>query len=351
MTKLNILFFLSAFLCWGQTQISLSSQSKSPDLGAKTNTRPIQTGSTLPAACGAGELFFHSTAESGKNIYGCVGGNVWQPMTGLGQCSVTGSTLTCPGTIVAGDGTAAGEIRVYEKTVSGNDFVSWSAPDSIAATYRLRLPGSAPSAAAPVLVFGTPVDGFADASWQPRLTKSVSTLYFPAARGNGAQGWAAGTGWSVGTGAGAATIAGGGTSPFQTGYLSFPGGVKTYAVLQFVLPSNWDQQTVTARLLWAANDAADATTVKWELSAACGSDGASLLNPSFATPQQTQVTVPYPNDTSFKRITTTFSPLTLTGCAVDNVVYLLLDRDGAADTNSAAVHLFGLRVDFLKGLQ
>jgi hypothetical protein len=333
----------------GQTRIDLGNQGKAPDFGAKAHTRPMQTGSVLPATCSLGELFFNSSANSGQNIYGCTATNIWQVMGGLGQCVVSDSMLTCAGGMVTGDGSRAGEIQLYEKNSSGADYASWMAPDSLMETYRLQMPGSGPGSGQ-ILSFGAPVNGTAAGLWIAEKTKMTDTMFFPAAQKNGAAGWVAGPNWSISGGSNGAAVSGAGVAPFATGYLSFSAGAKTYAVLQVLLPGNWDRQGVAAKLLWAANSAATGSTVTWEIAAQCAADGESLLNPSFPAARQSVVPVPYPADTTSRRITTTFSPLALSGCAPNSMVYLLLDRDGTVDTNLSAVSLFGLQLDIAKGL-
>ena len=63
-----------------QTRIDLRTQASSVvDFGTATFTRPIRTGTALPAACDTGELFFKSNAPAGANVYACVSRNAWAP--------------------------------------------------------------------------------------------------------------------------------------------------------------------------------------------------------------------------------------------------------------------------------
>ena len=67
----------AAGLC-AQTRIDLRTQaSVVVDFGNATFTRPVRTGTVLPAICQTGELFFKSNAPAGANVYGCVGTNIW----------------------------------------------------------------------------------------------------------------------------------------------------------------------------------------------------------------------------------------------------------------------------------
>jgi hypothetical protein len=66
----------------GQTLLDLRTQSKSVDFSAASETRPVKTGTQLPATCSSGALFFLSNAPSGQNLYGCVSANTWALQSG-----------------------------------------------------------------------------------------------------------------------------------------------------------------------------------------------------------------------------------------------------------------------------
>jgi len=68
----------------GQTLVDLKTQAKSIDFSAATSTRPVKVGTTLPASCTMGDLFFDSDAPAGANLYGCVSANTWALETGGG---------------------------------------------------------------------------------------------------------------------------------------------------------------------------------------------------------------------------------------------------------------------------
>ena len=74
----------------GQTLVDLRTQSKSVDFSAAVSTKPMQTGSSLPATCAIGQFFFLTTAPAGSNVYACNAANTWT-VEGNGL-SVTGST-------------------------------------------------------------------------------------------------------------------------------------------------------------------------------------------------------------------------------------------------------------------
>jgi hypothetical protein len=65
-----------------QTQVDLWAQSKSVDFSAAVSTKPVTTGTVLPAICGIGQMFFLSNAPAGQNVYGCTATNTWTVQSG-----------------------------------------------------------------------------------------------------------------------------------------------------------------------------------------------------------------------------------------------------------------------------
>ncbi|MGD0500046.1 MAG: hypothetical protein ABSC23_16600 [Bryobacteraceae bacterium] len=89
---------------WGltaaaQTQIDLRTQGKAIDFTAASSTKPMKAGTTLPATCAAGEMFFQTGASAGANLYGCPATNTWALEGGLSSenCwyDATDNTLKC----------------------------------------------------------------------------------------------------------------------------------------------------------------------------------------------------------------------------------------------------------------
>ncbi len=68
----------------GQTQLDLSTQSKSVNFSGAPFTRPVKTGTVQPATCTVGDLFFNTAAPAGQNLYACVAQNTWALETGGG---------------------------------------------------------------------------------------------------------------------------------------------------------------------------------------------------------------------------------------------------------------------------
>lgn len=84
-----------------QTQVSLRTQTKSADLSAVGPTKPMQTGATLPAACGTGEMFFLTTAAAGSNLYTCAATNAWTEVVSLASVTQgTGTIVTTVGSTI-----------------------------------------------------------------------------------------------------------------------------------------------------------------------------------------------------------------------------------------------------------
>ena len=60
-----------------QTQIDLRTQSKSVDFSAASFTKPLQTGTSLPATCSVGAMFLNTSGPAGQNVYACTAVNTW----------------------------------------------------------------------------------------------------------------------------------------------------------------------------------------------------------------------------------------------------------------------------------
>jgi hypothetical protein len=79
-----------------QTQVDLKTQSKSVDFSAASSTKPFQTGTTLPATCTVGQMFFLTTAPNGLNSYGCSALNTWSQQ----YAGVQSTTIRSSGTLI-----------------------------------------------------------------------------------------------------------------------------------------------------------------------------------------------------------------------------------------------------------
>lgn len=97
------MFLRYAILAWvmagaveSQTLLDLRTQSKSVDFSGANTTKPMKTGTVLPATCGVGEAFFQTNAPAGSNFYLCTAQNSWTLQVGAvgptGPAGPTGPT-------------------------------------------------------------------------------------------------------------------------------------------------------------------------------------------------------------------------------------------------------------------
>jgi hypothetical protein len=118
------------------TTINLGSQGRNPNFSSYPVTLPVTVGTSLPATCILGQLFFNTAAAPGANLYGCIATNAWTlegaaasaavtlNPTSLTFASQTHGTTSAGQTItITNSGTAA--LIISGVTVSGtnkNDF-------------------------------------------------------------------------------------------------------------------------------------------------------------------------------------------------------------------------------------
>jgi hypothetical protein len=92
-TRHSIVLLVSLVIpaAFGQTNttLNLSTQGRNADFANFPFTRPLTQGSSLPSTCQMGQLFFHTAAPIGANIFSCVSPNTW---AGVGS----GYTYTLP---------------------------------------------------------------------------------------------------------------------------------------------------------------------------------------------------------------------------------------------------------------
>lgn len=124
----RIRLFVSAVLMaaalFAQTQVDLRTQGKSVDFSAVSSTRPVKTGTILPASCAVGELFFKSNAAAGQNLYACHAQNSWSltaataqtgQLVDLSVVRLSGASLQIGGSCVI---TAPCNVRIGNTTYS-----------------------------------------------------------------------------------------------------------------------------------------------------------------------------------------------------------------------------------------
>ncbi len=60
-----------------QTQVDLRTQGKSVDFSEAALTKPVRTGTALPATCTPGEAFLKTDAAAGEGLYWCTSADTW----------------------------------------------------------------------------------------------------------------------------------------------------------------------------------------------------------------------------------------------------------------------------------
>ena len=69
----------------GQTLINLATQGRNADFTGQPYTRPMKTGTSLPATCTTGDMYFNIAAPAGLNLYACTATNTWTVETSSGS--------------------------------------------------------------------------------------------------------------------------------------------------------------------------------------------------------------------------------------------------------------------------
>jgi hypothetical protein len=125
--KLLILALAAGSCGYAQTLINLQTQGKAVDFSNSNSTRPVKTGTVLPATCSAGELYFKRDAPPGQNLYGCTASNVWMP---LASGSVAATATPAPNAIPYSDsnGTLDAWMSVSARSFSFSASTTWSVP-------------------------------------------------------------------------------------------------------------------------------------------------------------------------------------------------------------------------------
>ena len=122
-----------------QTQIHLQTQSKAIDFANANSTRPAKTGTTLPAVCGLGEVFFKSNATAGSNLFGCTATNTWTQMSGS-----SGGTIGTLGGDVTGNASSGTVVALRNRSISttapsSGQVLGWN---SIASVWEPQTPAT-----------------------------------------------------------------------------------------------------------------------------------------------------------------------------------------------------------------
>ena len=132
-----------------QTQIDLRTQTRNVDFTAAASTKPLKTGTALPATCAVGDMFFKTDASAGANLYGCPVANSWAVEGGLsGQncwIDTVSQTLRCRdtnGNVYAVVETSAGAVPNQWVTYIDSNGVPHTSQPTAAAVGATADPGS-----------------------------------------------------------------------------------------------------------------------------------------------------------------------------------------------------------------
>jgi hypothetical protein len=106
MTKIVAACIAVSLYASAQTEVDLRTQSKSSDLSAGP-TKTLQIGTTPPANCSVGQVFFSTSAVAGGNIYGCTATNVWSQMDNI-PVGITAPSSCIPGQVFFNTSAPAG---------------------------------------------------------------------------------------------------------------------------------------------------------------------------------------------------------------------------------------------------
>lgn len=89
MKNLLLLLLSAAALC-GQTTINGGRTIIGDwDASSAASSKPGPSGTTLPATCGAGQVYFKTDGSSGHRQYVCDSTNTWRPIAGAGMRSIS----------------------------------------------------------------------------------------------------------------------------------------------------------------------------------------------------------------------------------------------------------------------
>ena len=77
-----------------QTAIDLSTQTRKADFSQFSSTKPVRTGTGVPATCTVGELYFRTDGVAGSNLYGCTAMNVFTLMSGPAAGQLSAGQIT-----------------------------------------------------------------------------------------------------------------------------------------------------------------------------------------------------------------------------------------------------------------
>jgi hypothetical protein len=310
-------------LAFGQTQVDLRTQSKSPDFSTFGPTKPMQVGFALPSTCTAGQMFFNTNVAAGQNVYGCTATNTWNVM------SVIPSGISSAG-IDIGDGTTPGTIRFFPAN-DPNNFVAWQAPATNTAPITYVLPVSPPTAGQ-VLSCAAPVTNAATCSWSngPARTVTNEVWYTAATRIGSSSQCIATTSYGCGN-----------QGPVMDGAI-LRNGQNDYVLFQVNVPATWTGglNLTVFHQLQATNTGTG--TLQLNYATACVHAGSTVLTNSLTFNTATSVTPNYQSGDYTLGKVDTVSPATA-GCGAGDILIIRVDRPSFG-TATDGVLVLGMKI-------
>jgi len=100
--QLAALLWLVVSSISGQTLVDVRTQTKNVDFSGAASTIPAKSGTSLPASCKLGEMFFNTSNSPGQNLYTCAPANTWSLLSGGGG-SGGGSGISVPALTTVGN--------------------------------------------------------------------------------------------------------------------------------------------------------------------------------------------------------------------------------------------------------
>ncbi len=373
------------------------------DAANAQSTRPAKMGTTLPASCSAGEVFFKTDASAGQNLYLCATANTWTQIAGGGGGGAVSSVFGRAGAVSAqtGDYTAAqvgaiatggayadlsasGKIGNSSGTVAaGNDerFADARTPTAHATSHKDA--GTDEVATATPAANAIPKAGAAGtlaSGWLPApggstlggvnakdctgtghvlkintdgtVTCSADSAgskppmeYYTAANATISSGYAYGGPWIAPASNSVATNTYNG-NPLKRISFNFLDSGTLGIYFEFWLPSDWDGSTITPTLAWHETACTTGQTVLWDVSMACWTGNqATGTGPTFGSVLETTYTKPAGMAADAERytnisLTSTYIPA---NCAANSKAMLFIQRNNA-DTCTGNVQLTGIKM-------
>jgi hypothetical protein len=105
-----------------QTLLDMRSQARNLDFSGAAWTRPVPVGTTLPAACAKGQIYFKTDAAPGRNLFLCSATNLWSAVAASTPEADVPSPSNQAGKILGTDGQSISWRGVAGFTDNGSQF-------------------------------------------------------------------------------------------------------------------------------------------------------------------------------------------------------------------------------------